>query len=54
MKSEKKQPIDIKGLEKLLKRDLRKIILETMQNLVTSMQYWVREVVKNKGYYVVK
>ena len=49
MKSEKKQPIDIKDLEKLLKRDLRKIILETMQNLVTSMQYWVREVVKNEG-----
>ena len=54
MKSEKKQPTDIKSLEKLMKRALINIKLETMEKLVTSMPHRVRDIVKNKGYYVVK
>ena len=54
MKSEKDQPKNIADLEKLLQRAWKKIKLDTLENLVKSMPDRVRDIVKNKGYYVIK
>ena len=54
MKSEKDQPKNIADLEKLLQRAWNKIKLDTLENLVKAMPDRVRDIVKNKGYYVIK
>ena len=54
MKSEKDQPKNIADLEKLLQGAWKKIKLDTLENLVKSRRDRVRDIVKKKGYYVIK